>query len=177
MRNKNIQNLLSTTTVIFIVLCVAYFYFYKQINKNIKLTEKIKVDLQEEISKREEIKDFNDSFKLIEQDKNLFETHFVQKSNVVPFLNKIEDMAKSVGVEVEVSSIEISSDNTGLLVQIKSSGTFSKIYKLINLLENSPYELEFNSVYMYSEIGDGLNKKGGVNLWQADFNIKLISFI
>ena len=174
MKNKSIQNWLIFSIVFFIAVCVSFFFFYREIKNNIQITKQLKSDLEKEIIKREEIKDFNESFKLIENEKNLFETHFVQRSNVVPFLNKIEDVAKSVGTKAEVYSIEIASDNTGLIMQMKNVGTFSRVYKFITLLENSPYELEFNSINMYSSSDDLKTKEG---LWEASFNIKLVSFI
>ena len=174
MKNKTIQNWLIVSIIVFIAICFTFFFFYREIENNIKISEQLQADLQKEISKREEIKDFNESFKLIENEKNLFETHFVQRSNVVPFLNKIEDMGKGVGTKAEVSSIEIANDNTGLIMQMKDVGTFSRVYKFITLLENSPYELEFNSINMYSGSTDLKTKE---SLWEASFTIKLVSFI
>ena len=175
MKNKSVTNLLLISISLSFVFCFVFIFLYRGINKNIKTTDKLKTELSEEMSRREEIKDFNESFKLIEQERNLFETHFVQHSNIVPFLNKIEDVAKSVNTQIEISLVEISKDNIGLVIQMENTGTFSNIYKFINLLENFPYELEFSSINIYSDYTE--NKKSTDNLWKANITIKLISFI
>ena len=175
MKNKSVTNLLLISISLSFVFCFVFIFLYRGINKNIKTTDKLKTELSEEMSRREEIKDFNESFKLIEQERNLFETHFVQHSNIVPFLNKIEDVAKSVNTQIEISLVEISKDNIGLVIQMENTGTFSNIYKFINLLENFPYELELSSINIYSDYTE--NKKSTDNLWKANITIKLTSFI
>ena len=178
MQNNFKKISLVVSVIIFLVFCVSFFFLYKEIKNNIEISKASQTDLQKEIAKREEIKSFNDSFKSIEADKTLFETHFAQSSDIVPFLNTIEKMASSVGTKAEVSSIEVAEDNTGLLLEMKDSGSFSQVYKFITLLENSPYELEFTSVEMYTVSGDDTDKKGTKKGgWEAIFKIKLISFI
>ena len=176
MQNKFKNSTLIVSVIIFLILCIMFFFLFKEINNNIKTSKELQTNLQKEIKRREEIKDFNNSFKSIEQDKNLLETHFAQSSDIVPFLNKIEKMANSVGTEAEVSFIEVAKDNTGLILEMKDVGSFSRVYKFITLLENSPYELEFTSVEMNST-SDTSKKSTKENIWEATLKIKLISFI
>lgn len=180
MQNKSNKISLIVSIILFLLICVLFFFLYKKTEDNIKISKQSQIDLQKETSKRQEIKDFNDSFKLIEQEKILFETHFAQSSNIVPFLNAIEKMANSVGTKTEVSFIEVAKDNTGLILEMKSAGNFEQVYKFIMLLENSPYELEFTSVQMNNVIAGNINKdkkNAKKNAWEALLRIKLISFI
>ncbi len=168
MQNKSKKILLAVSIIIFLFFCIILFFVYKQTTNNMKTSEESQALLQKEISRREEIKSFNDSFKSIEVDKTLLETHFAQSSDIVPFLNAIEKMASSTGTKAEVSFIEIAPDGSGLLVDMKDTGSFSQVYNLLRLLENSPYELEFTSIEIHNAT------KGN---WEATFKIKLISFI
>ena len=179
MQNKFKKISLSVSIIVFLLLGVSFFLLYKKIENNIGISKQAQIDLQTEMGKREEIKNFNDSFKSIAEDKTLFETHFVQSSNIVPFLNTIGQMASSVGTKLEVSSIEVAEDNTGLIMEMNDTGSFLQVYKFTTLLENSPYELEFSSVDMTTpppqQTDKNKNAKG--NVWQAVFKMKLISFI
>jgi hypothetical protein len=180
MQNKIRKILLVFSIVAFLFSCLLFFLFYKKIINNINIAKQSQIDFEKETSRREDIKDFNKSFKSIEQEKNLFETHFAQSSDIVPFLNEIEKMAETVGTKVEVSFIEVAKDNTGLIIEMKDNGSFSQVYKFLMLLENSPYELEFSSVDIHSVVKE--NFVGGKNItkregWEAFIIIKLISFM
>lgn len=178
MKNKFKKTSLIVPIIAFLLLCVLFFFLYKEIKNNIEISKQAQANLEKEILRREEVKNFNNSFKSIEQDKALFETHFAQSSDIVPFLNTIEKMADSVGTKAEVSFIEVAKDNTGLMIEMKDTGSFSQVYKFLMLLENSPYELEFTSVEMHSTpILDVNGKSIKGNAWEALFKIKLISFI
>jgi hypothetical protein len=59
----------------------------------------------------------------------------------------------------------------------QTSGSFEAIYKFLNLLENSPYELDFLSMDMHKMAPDVV-VKGAQNLkWEAVFKIKLLTFV
>jgi hypothetical protein len=178
MKNKSTKISLIVSIMIFLLSGILFFFLYQKIEKNIATTKQTQIDLETEMARREDIKNFNSTFKSIMPDKTLLETHFAQSSNVVPFLNTIGQMARSVGTKSEVSAIEIAEDNTGLLVTMKDTGSFSQVYKFITLLENSPYELEFTSVEMSTVPPDSTLKKSVQgNVWQAVLNMKLVSFI
>ncbi len=176
MKNKSNKIFLMTLIIISIFLCAFFVFVYKQTKNNIQTVEQVETDFGKEAARREEIKEFNNSFKSIEEEKTLLETHFAQSSDIVPFLNKIEKMATSVGTKVDVSFIEVAKDNSGLVLEMRDTGGFEQVYKFLKLLENSPYELEFSSVEMRNAlIEDG--KGGSKRNWEALVKMKLISFI
>jgi uncharacterized membrane-anchored protein YhcB (DUF1043 family) len=180
MQSKFKKISLIVSIITFLFFCALFLFLYKEIENNTKISEQTQLNLQKEISRREEIKNFNDSFKTIEKDKLELETHFAKSSDIVPFLNTIEKTASNVGTKAEVSFIEVAKDNTGLVVEMKNTGSFEQVYKFLMLLENSPYELEFSSVEMNSVSTEEVGKNGKSvkrNEWEATFKIKLISFI
>jgi hypothetical protein len=178
MQYKFKKTLLIIPIACFLILGIVLLFFYREIKNNEKIAQQLAVNLQEENSKRNEIKTLNNYFQSIEKEKAQLETHFVQSSDVVPFLNTLENLASSVGTKTEVSSINLAKDNTGLIVEMKNAGTFSETYKFITLLENAPYELEFLSVDMHGVVSqDSLEGGGGTNKWEALIKLKLISFI
>lgn len=138
------------------------------------------VEVENEASRREEVKLLNNSIETIKRDKALIESHFAKSSDVVPFLDTIEALGPKVGVKAETTSVDISKDNTALVVQIKATGDFKNIYRFLTLLENSPYELEFTSVDIQKGGESGVDEQGipfSNAGWEATFGIKLLSFI
>ena len=151
----------------FFIICGFVFLFLnREININKKIFEDNEVKWQQETERREGIKLLNNSIKKIETEKDLFETHFAQSSNIVPFLDMMESLGEKVGAKTEVTLVDIPKEGNILVVEMKVLGSFEKIYKFLLLLENSPYKLEIVSVDISKQ-----------NIWEASLKIKLLSFV
>jgi hypothetical protein len=178
MKNKVKKNLLIVPILFLLIAIAAFLFLYREIKNNTKTTNELSASLQTEVLKRNEIKTLNNYFQSIETEKAELETHFIQSSNVVPFLDTLENLASRVATKTEVSSINVAKDNTGLVVEMKNTGTFPQIYKFITLLENAPYELEFLSVDMHKFTGQNNPEENvGADEWEAVIRLKLVSFI
>jgi len=180
MQNNFKKTPLFLSIALLLFSCAVFFYMNRVINNKVKASEQILGEWQKEASRREEIRSLYRSIKTIEKQKSLIETHFAQGSNIVPFLDTIENLAPKTGAKAEITSVDIAKDNAGLMVGIKASGSFEAVYKFLLLLENSPYELEFISMNMQKIIPQDVSdksKKLKVPLWDAVFKIKLLSFI
>ncbi len=155
----------------FVVVC---YFLYSQIEDNLSATKVDEDKWYEEFSRREEIKLLDRAVKNIQKESEQIDSHFVRNSDVVPFLNTIESLAPKVGAQAETTSVDISTDKSSLLVDIKVTGGFSSIYRFVKLLENSPYQLEFSNVDIYQKDVIGSNK---LPVWEAEISIKILSFI
>lgn len=175
---KKIPLLLSI--IFFVFLSFAIFFLYGKINSNNEKAELAISELENETNTSSQIKLLNNSIETIKEDKVKLETHFARSSDIVPFLDTIEGLGPKAGVKAETTGVFILEDNSGLVVKINASGSFSGIYKFLRLLENSPYELEF--------VGFDIQKQAGSNVvsgetlvknftWDGTFNIKLLSFV
>jgi hypothetical protein len=171
--------------IIFLFFLVfAFLFLYRGVNSNGEKAAQTTIDLENEISRRDEIKALNRSIDAIKGEKADLETHFAKSSDIVPFLDTIEALAPRVGAKAQVTSVDILKDNSGLMVQISASGSFASLYKFLTLLENSPYELEFTGVDIQRQNDTGVADPNAkvpvpvsVAIWQAIFRIKLLSFV
>ena len=82
-----------------------------------------------------------------------------------------------MGARTEVVLVDMPKDKGGLVVGINATGSFESLYKFFTLLENSPYELDFLSLNMQSQITGGELGENQMARWSADFKVKLLSFI
>ena len=166
-------------SILFLVIfAFTFFFFLGVIDNNNKESQTIESEWQKETMKSSEMKMLDYSIKIIEDEKIQLETHFAQSSDIVPFLDTIDELAGDVSVKAEFVSVNILKDHTGLMVQVKSLGTFSNLYKFIKLLENSPYELEFISIEIHRQTElDADNKNVKIPEWNGLFKIKLLSFV
>lgn len=165
---------ISFSILLFIFSCGIFYYLYNKIEENNINTKEVDIELQEQIKYLDEIRLLRRGVEIIEKEKIELEKHFTQSSNLVPFLDTIEGLARKVGATAETVSVDISSDNLNLFVGLKAEGSFASLYKFITLLENSPHELEFTSLDLSREITQ--NTKSTPK-WVVRIRIKLISFI
>ncbi len=167
--------------IFFLLSCYLFVFLYGKINTNKEISQTEQEKWQTEETRRDSAKFLVDSIKMIAPEKSLFETHFVKKSDVVPFLDAIEKLASESNTKSEVTSVDVAADGSSLIVGMKASGSFSSIYKLTTLLENSPYDLEFTSVNMENSSAENATtapvKSIVASSWDTTFQIKLLSFI
>ena len=94
-------------------------------------------------AQQQEAKTLNSSMQQIAALRDQLQTHFASVSNVVPFLDTIQALATAAGTETSVTNVDVLPSNSGLTVELKSTGSFQALYRLLALFENSPYELQF----------------------------------
>lgn len=162
-----IQLILSS--ILFFACLVSFAFIFRAIDNNNRELELKETTWQKEFIRREDIKKLDRSVKIIEAERGELETHFAKSSDVVPFLDTLEGLARMADTKAETTSVDITPDKMSLLVGMKVSGTFGNIYRFITLLENSPYEIEF--------AGFDVHKEGDTDRWNAAIRIKLLSFI
>ena len=165
----NFQKFPLFISVIFLIFsCFIFYFLYNKVQENRVISEKLNIKTQEETAYLEELRSLAHGLKIIEKEKVEFEKHFAEKSNLVPFLDTIEELAPKVGATTEILTIDISPDNLNLLVSLEAKGNFPSLYKLLTLLENAPYELKITSFNILKEPDVA---------WKLKATLKLISFV
>jgi len=79
--------------------------------------------------------------------------YFVDKNNVVSFVEKIEGLGRKAGVKSEISSLNSSKfkgpnreELEKVSIKIKAVGYWDNIYSLVSYTESLPYKIEINKV-------------------------------
>ncbi len=162
---------LLTSILVMLAFSYAFYLLYSRINSNYGQSEEMNLAWQEATQKRDETGKLTRGLKAVDPEKTELEKHFAQNSDLVPFLNTIEDLGTKAGVSAETTAVDISPDKLGLVVGLKTAGSFGATYKFVTLLENSPYELEFLSLDIYKAGGEGGTE------WGSMIRIKLLSFV
>ncbi len=178
MKNKFPTTSLFVSVAIFLISMCGFLYLYKEINQNNQAWQMKDTEWRTETLRRENIKKLDDSVKMIEGERMALSTHFAESTDVVPFLDSLEGLAKKTTTKAEITSVDIQEGQSGLYVGMKASGTFNNIYKLLTLIENSHYEIEFLAVDLHKETtATEEGKTPPIPTWNAAFKMKLISFL
>ena len=178
MKNNFSKISLFISAAFFLMLSALSVFLYREIKNNNQKAEQENAEWRTEADKREEIISLNDSLQKISGDKTELETHFAKSSDVVPFLNTIENLAPEAGATAEIDSVDTGTDNS-LSIGLKASGSFEALYKFLTLLENSPYELDFLSMDLHKLTMPETPGKTVTKIpqWEAVFEIKLLTFL
>jgi hypothetical protein len=158
---------------LFVFSLVLFAFLNTYVNEKNTIANSLEEKWQVEELRRENIKNLEHFLEEKSGDISLLDVHFVASGDVVTFLDLVENLGKQVSSKSEVTLIDIPKDNSGLLVEVRSEGSFDSIYKFLRLLENAPYELEIVSLEMSTSSGE----EESYPVWDSTFRIKLISFI
>ncbi|MFA6257191.1 MAG: hypothetical protein WCT29_02560 [Candidatus Paceibacterota bacterium] len=157
-------------STLFLAMVVLGFWFVSgEINQNKKSAEVMWTEWQKENLRRHQIRDLEVLLSEAEAKRAELDTHFAESSNIVPFLDTTQELARKVGAESEIISVDNSAESGGLTVVVHATGSFESLYKFLELLEHSPYELEFLTV----DLGRLAEGSG----WEANFKLRLLTFI
>jgi hypothetical protein len=157
--------------VFLLLACAAFYYEFQKIKENKTLAGETMRTWEAEENRRNELKSLEVFLENTQDKRAALDSHFGQSSNVVPFLDSLEDLGRAAGASPEVLSVEESKDKTSLLVSIRALGSFESVYKFLELLENSAYELDFEAMDL-NKIGES-----GTAEWEGLFRLKLLTFI
>ena len=192
MKNNSQKIPLFISAIIFLFLCIVFIFLYKEINNNNEKAKQSAIDFQTEMSRRNEITSLDNSLQENNKNKAILESHSAKSSDIVPFLDTIEKLAPQIGANAEIDSVDNGIAKPGLIVGLKISGSFGNVYKFLQLLENSPYEIDFISMDMHKLSTDAplasvvAPSKNGSNVapkiikvqnWEAILKIQLLSFV
>lgn len=158
--------------------CFVFMFLYGVTVSNQEVYEKKQAEWQNEAARREEVKILERSIQEVENERILLESHFAQSSNVVPFLDTLERLARQAGaLSGEIVSVGTPQDG-GLQVSMRTEGSFETLYKFVTLLENSPYELELLMLDLKRQgAPDTAGGGTGNSRWEAMLEINLLSFV
>lgn len=172
MNTKKIKRNLAVFFFINIILLSVYGYlFYVVENKNAETAVLYTISHQQ-ASDQEKIQGFGRTLKETEKERNNLSEYFAAKTSAVTFIEQIEKIGKSAGVDLSVNSVsdEVKGGATTQLT-FSAEGSFSALYRLIALVESMPYKVAMKKADI--QIGDS---KDTIEIWKGNFSVVLESF-
>lgn len=120
-------------------------------------------------------------------------SYFVTSDQTVNFIGTIEQYGKISNTSFSLESVDLNktttikgaADTGAINLHFKAHGSFTNIYRLLLILENAPYAIDFERV-SFSKIASDTTTASPEKsakatpaspLWEGDFTIKLLSFI
>jgi Tfp pilus assembly protein PilO len=146
----------------------ACFYSYSYLQKQKKEIKETRKNLLIIEKKLEHVKILKSQMKEIKEETAKVDAVFLNRKNIVSFIEKLEDIAKKSDVSMQIISASLEQGNIkSPHFRINLAGDFDKLFKFIVLVENMPYLTSFKNV-------DITRKNGG---FQCDIELILLSYL
>lgn len=178
---KKIIGALSLTSI---VLFGAIYFVYNQIKtKNEKILN-IEQDLLSKNTKHDYLISLQKLVESIDPEIKKVESSFIPKGGDVAFIEELELLARNSNLNVEIESLNLTSDPKNdssplatLKVKAKASGLWSDIYKFIYEMESLKYKIKINkfSIFNKQELTSIRDIKQN-NEWQINFEISVLEY-
>ena len=191
MKNNNTNLILVISIVSLLAFSFAFGYLLNVIkNKNNHISA-VSITLEKKIVEKNNLTALEKKMTELVDTQKKISSYFVDTSNIEKFVEYLEGMGLSNGTEVSVKSVDVEKgDKTKMLVNLRIKGNFAKTTKTIAILENSPYNIVINYLYLNKEVTvqndivdiiPGAKTKTKVvpivreSLWQADVSFNVLN--
>lgn len=184
MKKSKTNLILIVSIILFLASLTALVYFINIIKNKNKHISAVVSTLEEKINEKENISILEKKVAELGDVENDLGSHIVDTSKVDTFVGYLENMGASNNVALSVKSVEVPKNvKNKVLVGINLAGDFTNIVKVIDLLENSPYNIIITSSYLNKELVQASDLVTGVDTppgeakssWQADITFSVLS--
>ena len=149
MKNKNDILILGLSITIALVALAVLIFFFKTIENKNKHTSVVLTTLAEKVKQKENMKSLIEKVQKVSEMSDTINSYFVNGKEVDSFINYLENLGTSAGVELEVQNFDISTTSKDILnVTISTKGNFSNTIKTLILIENAPYKINITKTFL-----------------------------
>lgn len=165
-----------TLILVLSAIAAAGFSFGK-FYQNISAKEKEVLQLREKLAviekKKMLITDLKRFLRDINKDEQKIKSVFLNEQDIVQFIEKLEEVSRLAGAQIEIQSAVVPDQNNPIpSFNFQINGGFENIFSSLLFIENLPYQIEIQELRFIK-----LGKEAENSDWQAQFRIKVLSFI
>lgn len=187
MKNKHTNLILIVSILSLFIFTGVFVYFLNIIKNKNKHTSVVISTLENKIKEKENIKILEAKMSELEDINNKIGGFIVETSRIDTFVEYLEGLESSNNIDVLVRSVDIPKNEMNkIIVGVMMTGTFPDVMKGIAILENSPYNIVINSLYLNKDIAKtpnsidpSLKEKDIISsddpLWVASLSFSVLS--
>ena len=186
--NRQKTNLIFYISILMVVLVLGSFTFlFKVIQNKNEHANAVMVTLDDKLKKKQSSVEISNKMDDIDNVRKDINDHLLDSDKIDFFVDYLEKLGSANGSELVVTSIKLPDEEHKVSVAVSVKGSFNSVMKTIIYLENSKYQIHFNSIYLNKEI-DPVNPQNNTNtknvkvktsvpVWQSDIDFSVLSSI
>lgn len=172
MRKKHKIFLLSISLITTILVIGLFFLFLRIIRNKNEHTAKVLTTLQNQIIEKDNANISDEEITNNEKTKEVVNSHFVDPQNISGFTDYLQSLGLAAGTQLSVNAITPSTtEKNTLLVKISIQGEFSKIMNVMDLLNNTPYQITIKEINLNKDP----QSTEKTPIWQVDVSFTVLS--
>lgn len=183
MNNKKTKLKLILSIITALVACFTLVFFFRIINNKNEHTGAVLSNLEDKIQKKRDSSSLIKKSEEIKTTRDIVTSYFVNTNEIDSFVDYLENIGSLTSTAVTVESVEVSKiDANVLTIKISSEGEFSNVVKALKILENSPYKVQIQQVYLNKQLlqttKEELKKipiKPQTSNWKADIIFTILT--
>jgi len=143
---------LVTLTIISILSILLVVFIFRDIEKKNKNTSSFLASIEQKSVSKEEINFLAQKNAEATTAEKIINDLFVNKANIVTFVNYLEILGTDSNIEVTVKNVNVvEKDKNKISVSLLVRGKYEDIMKLLKLLDNAPYYIHITKVFLNKE--------------------------
>ena len=178
------KKLTITLIIISLIALGACFYLFTNIKKTDKEVSLLAVQIESWVKREESLRSIKSLMEDTKKEREQLANLFVQSKGEVDFIEAVESLGRTVGVNLEIESVGVetmkgkTSSSTELFrLSAKTEGSWSGIINLLTLLENMPFSISFENLNL-RKISGGSNSKDSKqepsSYWSGNFTFSVL---
>ncbi|MFA6393234.1 MAG: hypothetical protein WCW54_04085 [Candidatus Paceibacterota bacterium] len=175
---KNNTNLILIISITSLVLAFSILIYFLNVirSKNNYISVAVST-LEKKMNEKENIKFLKDKISELSDTYKKINSYFVDTSSIDTFVVYLEGIGTDNNVDLSVKGVDASrNEKNKISVNLSMKGNFSDIMNVVNILENAPYNITINSLYLNKDIILPNNPiKENISSWQADVTFNVLS--
>lgn len=176
--SKDFKKILAVLGVVALGIFALHYWMYTDIKSKSQNISSLEYDLSTRSSKQDYLIATDRALNNLETSLDVFNDSIVLKDDDISFIERVESIARSYGLTIEIQSLTIkpqdlpSQDLTTLNVKAKTVGSWRANYMFLVELENLPIKLKIGKsslVRVSSEASSGV-------VWSNDIDITVLKY-
>ncbi len=173
---KHILSIVLSVCLLFVTVFM-YMYMYKAVGTSVMRAVEAKSAVRSQQSNATDSKNVGSIYNRTALDRARLRSYFVSSSDVVGFIEKLEDLGTQTGSTVSISNVA-ADDMSGLpqgalgavQARVDITGQWSSIMRALMLSESLPYKSTVSSVHLGSS-GGASSDKDPKTIWHVSYSI------
>ena len=126
--------------------------------------------------REESLRTLRESFRETENERAALLRYFVNREEIVSFIEDIERAGRRAGVLLRFSFVNIRDTEGVLAVEFETLGDFSETFYFLQLIEYMPVKISLEKFLLSKEVPRSFEKRKESDEWHAIFTLGVLSF-
>jgi hypothetical protein len=126
--------------------------------------------------REESLRTLRESFRQTEIERAALLRYFVNREEIVSFIEDIERAGRHAGVLLRFSFVNIRDTEGVLAVEFETLGDFSETFYFLQIIEYMPMKISLEKFLLSKEVPRSFEKRKESDEWHAIFTLGVLSF-